>query len=116
MAYDSPLDGYYVRHPELLLRDPPAAAAGEAMSGAGAAADATDGAAGAEAGRPLAPTNPYVLGFHLLCAAAELPLRLAAPGWVHSPLNRAPSSTPHASLWLQFYHQERDTAQVSAQP
>ena len=116
MAYDSPLDGYYVRHPELLLRDPPAAAAGEPTSGAGTAADATDGATGVEAGRPLAPTNPYVLGFHLLCAAAELPLRLAAPGRVRSPVNRAPNSTPHASLWLQSCHQERGTAQVSAQP
>jgi DEAD/DEAH box helicase domain-containing protein len=49
VAQDDPLDQYLVTHPEDLFRKPPEAAV-------------------------IDPTNPYVLGPHLLCAAREHPL------------------------------------------
>ena len=52
IARDDPLDTYLVNHPEALLDKP-------------VEATVTD------------PTNPYVLGPQLLCAAAELPLKEA---------------------------------------
>jgi DEAD/DEAH box helicase domain-containing protein len=49
VAQDDPLDQYLVTHPDDLFRKPPEAAV-------------------------IDPTNPYVLGPHLLCAAREQPL------------------------------------------
>ncbi len=49
VAQDDPLDQYLVQHPEDLFRKPPEAAV-------------------------IDPTNPYVLGPHLACAAREHPL------------------------------------------
>jgi DEAD/DEAH box helicase domain-containing protein len=49
VAQDDPLDQYLVQHPTELLRSPPEAAV-------------------------IDPSNPYVLGPHLLCAAREQPL------------------------------------------
>jgi DEAD/DEAH box helicase domain-containing protein len=52
VAQDDPLDQYLVTHPEDLFQKPPEAAV-------------------------IDPTNPYVLGPHLLCAAREQPLEPA---------------------------------------
>ncbi len=52
VAQDDPLDQYLVTHPDDLFRKPPEAAVVD-------------------------PTNPYVLGPHLLCAAREHPMKPA---------------------------------------
>eukprot|EP01050_Picozoa_sp_SAG11_P028312 SAG11_NODE_7521_length_1135_cov_1.632239_1_plen_270_part_00 len=80
VTYDSPVDAYFLRHPEQLLPD-----AAQSQSGAETSASAIRG------GLPhCSSINPYLLGDHLICAAAELPLRLQAPP---RPGNPGPSVT-----------------------
>jgi ATP-dependent helicase YprA (DUF1998 family) len=63
VAYDSPVDAYFVRHPDRLLQQPVAE---------DEEADDADKDGVPERER----LNPYLLQAHVICAAAELPLRL----------------------------------------
>jgi DEAD/DEAH box helicase domain-containing protein len=58
VAYDSPVDAYFIRHPDRLLQQPVAEDEEQQEN------------AGSER------LNPYLLQAHAICAAAELPLRL----------------------------------------
>lgn len=96
VARDDPLDTYLVHHPEALLDRP-------------VEATVTD------------PTNPYILGPHMLCAATELPLteadveafgahdvvatlteegllRRRKAGWYPAPSTNSGTGGPHADI------------------
>ena len=72
IAYDSPVDAFFLRHPDRLLEHQStdldaAASSARAGTGSGSGSDAL----------PDEHLNPYLLQSHALCAAVELPLRLA---------------------------------------
>jgi DEAD/DEAH box helicase domain-containing protein len=54
LAYENPLDKFFIRHPDVFFASPPEAAV-------------------------LNPANPAIMEQHLLCAAADLPLDLDEP-------------------------------------
>ena len=62
IAYDSPVDAYFVRHPDRLLQLP--------------VVEEEEDSKEKEAQVTTERLNPYLLQAHVICAAAELPLRL----------------------------------------
>jgi DEAD/DEAH box helicase domain-containing protein len=64
VAGEDALDQFFVRHPEQLVERPPESAV-------------------------INPHNPDVMGKHLVCAAAELPLKLSEPMLVAAPVQEA---------------------------
>jgi DEAD/DEAH box helicase domain-containing protein len=88
VAQDDPLDQYLVQHPDDLFRKPPEAAVVD-------------------------PTNPYVLGPHLACAAREQPLtEEELPVFGEGALESVRRQVEEGSLFWRrglLYHRGRDS-------
>jgi len=77
VCYDTPVDAYFVRHPDRLF---PEATTAQSMPDEEVRRRLTEQASFGVSGRNGTTINPYLLQSHLICAAAELPLRLQSNG------------------------------------